>query len=238
MSETTISLILLVSVAAVVFIVVLIKSGRFTKRGESGISAKDVAAVGIFGFIYGFFVLLKKIFSALKKFFQNFGRKIWYSKHRWWWIGIIAFLVFSYTRAGYMGFFTDEGKGVKTAAIQHKAEGIEFIFDLPKDLKRQRIEIVEGVKLKTDSTGIVSFTFPNAVLCEFYMPIKFLYKIMPKKNSEMQKFKNQKSARGHNSLYKNTEIEWSKPPYVLIAGTNDNKPLQISSNSIKYRILD
>ena len=73
MSETTISLILLVAVATVVFIVVLIKSGRFIKRGENGISAQDVAAVGIFGFFYGFFVLLKKIFSALKRSSSDAG---------------------------------------------------------------------------------------------------------------------------------------------------------------------
>jgi hypothetical protein len=252
MGETAISLILLLAVAAVVFIAVHFtkknRSIKKAKKSSNDISAADVAVLGSVGISW----FLKKISSAVKVI----SGKIWHSKRRWLWIGIIAFLVFAYGRTAYISFFTDEGLGIKTARIMNFPDGHkEIIFEIPESVKYKRIEILESVGIRNKSGEVVGFEFPNATMREYTLPgqkgiDRFLNKIfkplfgMPfqkEEDYEGLEYKSHKAKKGEAVIFKGSEIEWNKPPYIIIAKTKGNKfpfELSIQTKPLRYQVVD
>ena len=178
---------------------------------------------------------------------------MWNSPFRWWFVGIGVFMLFSYGLSGYTRFFTDEGYGIKTAVIEYTDEGAEIIFDLPPDLEHSRVEILEMLQIETNGKGVIGFSFPNANMYRFVLPgQKTMNRIanrvtkkvldMPfhkERTLDMIKYKGYMSKKGKAIIYSGTEIEWEKPPYMIVAMTKGkNKSFKMSSAPIRYRVVD
>ena len=131
--------------------------------------------------------------------------------------------------------------------------GAEIIFDLPPDLEHPRVEILEMLQIETSGTGLVGFSFPGAVMYRFVLPgQKTMNRLanrvtkkvldMPfhkEKTLDMIKYKGYMSRETKAIIYSGTEIEWKKPPYMIVAMTKGkNKSFKMSSTPIRYRVVD
>ena len=181
-------------------------------------------------------------------------RNIWNSNYRWWWIGIAAFVLFAYGRSGYIKFYTDEGYDIKIAKVFSVPENShqEIVFEIPDNARYKRIELMESIGVRSAPGERVGFVFPNAKMREYTLPgqkgiDRFMNKLLkPILGMPFQKEEDfegreyeYKTGKGQAVIYKGSEIEWSKPPYIIIARTQGKKlPFELSILKIRYRVVD
>lgn len=167
-------------------------------------------------------------------------------------ISIILLIVALFGFCAWWHNCTDEGQHIKQATVQYEKSGPVLIFDLPPGLKYPRIEFHDTVTAKVNDDKVVGFRF-DGTLYEFLLPgerainrtiNKLLCREKSRKfhresNLDVAEFKEQKAEKKTVRLWRGSELEWNKPPYIIEVRTKPRGGnISFPSSSIRYKVVD
>lgn len=165
---------------------------------------------------------------------------------------IVLFIVAIFVFCVWWHNCTDEGRHIKQAIVRYETDGPVLVFDLPPGLKHQRIEFCDTVTAEVNNGKVVGFRF-DGTLYEFRLSgerainrtINKLFcsgdprKFHRESNLDAAEFKGQKAKKKTVRLWRGSELEWNKPPYIIEVFTRPRGGnISFPSHSVRYKVVD